>query len=179
MHNARLSDPDDPISQAIKDLTKKQRMTIEDRQQKADLEWEGGLYTDGDRVTYPCPNIVKCLSDAATPLRLGKQIKRAVSPLEFTVPLEYNGNEDWHKLTTDPSFRVLLSVGSRGVRKAGRTMRCRPRFMPWALELPLLLHEDVLDRRDFDRVLDLAGRIEGLGDGRGIGYGRFKGTVLP
>jgi len=178
MHNAQLTDPDNKFAREIAKIAGKRAKTEADRRELADWEWMGGVYTDGQQVIMPSANIARCFARGGTPLKLGKAIERGLVMLNFQVPLDYDGPREVAKLHKDPKYRCLLSVGSQGTRKAGRVIRCRPMFeQGWALEFPVFLEETVLDLEAFERVVSLAGRVEGLGDGRAIGYGRFSATV--
>jgi hypothetical protein len=174
MHNTRLADPDDEFARAIKEITDKRKMTDDDRRAKERLEWFGGLYpSDGKGLVIPAANIRKCLIEAGTIFRLGKQVGRAVVFAEVDAPLVYAGSTDLDELYADPAhrFRVSVKVGT------SRVPRMRPRFPAWAVTTAALLLTDVLNLSDLERITRLAGLSIGLGDGRNIGFGRFEGAV--
>ena len=59
-----------------------------------------------------------------------------------------------------------------------RPTRVRPVFMPWALNLTGEFKEDAgITFDEFVLVVQLAGVVEGIGDRRECGYGRFKAIV--
>jgi hypothetical protein len=89
------------------------------------------------------------------------------------VPLIYNGPETIADLWASPVHlhRAAVKVGT------GRVIRTRPQFPTWGLLMEFELLTDVMDTEAFTEIADLAGRAEGLGDGRRIGYGRFSATV--
>ncbi|MBX5463829.1 MAG: hypothetical protein IRZ28_22415 [Steroidobacteraceae bacterium] len=106
--------------------------------------------------------------------RLGTAVRRALSFEDIEVPLEYPGPSDIDALYGDPAFSHRAAVG---IAKS-RTMRIRPQFKRWSLTVPGLLLTNVLD---FDALVDiarLAGLIEGLGDFRSGGFGRFDAKVV-
>jgi hypothetical protein len=58
-------------------------------------------------------------------------------------------------------------------------MRVRPQFFPWALEVAGIFVEDAgLNIEDLERMVELSGVVEGIGDNRVNGYGRFIGKVV-
>jgi hypothetical protein len=153
MHNEQLSDPENETSREIKKITdKKTHQTDSDKQDIKKLEWAGGLYTEEgnpDVIVVPVRNIIKCLIEAATITKNGKNISSGLSPTNMSVPLmngagaRYKGKEELWK---NPIY-----TDSRQVKVGrGRIKRTRPVFAGWA---------------------------KGLGDARILGYGRFTGRV--
>jgi hypothetical protein len=58
-------------------------------------------------------------------------------------------------------------------------MRVRPSFFPWSIVVDGLFVEDVgMNLDELVRLVDLAGIVEGMGDNRVNGYGRFTATVV-
>jgi hypothetical protein len=56
----------------------------------------------------------------------------------------------------------------------------RPKFPRWALDVDGLFVEDAgLAFDELERLVELAGIVEGIGDNRVNGYGRFAGKVVP
>jgi hypothetical protein len=180
MHNIRLADPEDDIVEQIKKITaKKSKQTKDDRAQVSRLEWRGSLYTAEDQtgaefVAFPTFNIRRSLEEVAKVRRLGASVRRAVSFPTLAVPLEYPGPEDIDKLYEARRFRHRAAVG---IGKA-RTMRIRPQFVDWSLNLSGILLTEALDFDALADIADLAGKAEGLGDYRTGGFGRFKAEVV-
>ena len=57
-------------------------------------------------------------------------------------------------------------------------MRTRPQFYPWALEVYGILIPDAgLNFDTLKQIFELAGIVEGIGDNRVNGYGRFAGKL--
>lgn len=173
MHNVRLADPDDEVTRQISAITSKRKKTPEDRRDIARLEWFGGLYLDNGQIVVPATNIKKCIIEAAKVHKLGKAVGRALTPVDMNVSLAYEGSEDPQDLYDRSEFHFRTSVGVG----ANRTQRTRPQFPTWAVAMDALLLDDVLDISDLTRMVQLAGSVEGLGDGRVLGFGRFDGQV--
>lgn len=180
MHNPRMVDPDFELNREIKSLTSKRKKTDEDLRQIEKLEWYGGLYTANDAsgdpvVVQPTSKARKCLINTAKINKAGKQVERAVYFAELHVPLVYEGPKDIDKIFADKRFHSRLSVGVNGKR----VMRVRPQFFPWSMSIRGIFVEDAgLNFDEFERIVELAGVVEGIGDNRVNGYGRFIGKVV-
>ena len=174
MHNPRMVDPEFDLNRKIKALTSKRKKTDEDLRQIETLEWYGGLYEEAGVITQPTSKVRKCIIHAARISKQGKSIERALSFGAMNVPLIYEGPKDVDAVFADKRFHSRLSVGIGNKR----VMRVRPQFFPWALRVSGLFVEDAgLNFDEFQRIVELAGLVEGIGDARAIGYGRFVATV--
>ena len=68
------------------------------------------------------------------------------------------------------------SKGERGPRGP----RCRPMIpLPWSAETTVTLIDDAMTDEHLAKILDAAGRLVGLLDGRKVGFGRCEITVKP
>jgi hypothetical protein len=179
MHNPRMVDPEFELNRQIKALTSKRKKTDEDLRQIEKLEWYGGLYAESDGngalvIVQPTAKVRKCLVNTARISKLGKMMERALSFESLFVPLGYEGPRSIDAVFADKRFHSRLSVGVGGKR----VMRVRPQFYPWALRLSGLFIEDAgMNVDEFERIVELAGLVEGIGDNRVNGYGRFAGAV--
>ena len=179
MHNPRMVDTEYDLNRQIKAITGKNKKTDEDHRMIARLEWYGGLYTGIDAkgatiITQPTSKVRKCIINTARISKMGKMVERALSFSELDVPLIYDGPTDIDAVFADERFTSRLSVGVKG----SRVMRVRPKFMTWGLSVSGLFIEDAgINFDDLERIVELAGLVEGIGDNRVNGYGRFVGTV--
>lgn len=178
MHNPQMVDPQFELNRQIKALTSKRKKTDEDLQQIEKLEWYGGLYTEGVNgeqvVVQPTSKVRKCLINTGKITKSGKMVERSISFSSLNVPLIYDGPRNIDELYAQKRFHSRLSVGISGKR----VMRVRPQFFPWSLELHGLFIEDAgLNFDAFEQIVELAGLVEGIGDNRVNGYGRFIGKV--
>lgn len=174
MHNIRLADKRDEWTRAIAEITSKRKRTDADEAEIERLEWYGGLYHDPETgIHLPSWNVVRCFERAATITRQGTALVRAVAVMTDKVPLTYDGPRKLEELWNRPEFRWRTTVG---VQRA-KVTRMRPIFRRWSLTLEAELLEDVLSPEDLTRIIELAGRSEGLGDARKLGYGRFTAVV--
>lgn len=175
MHNVRLARPDDDFVRAIAKITAKgSKMTLDDREEVARLEFAGGLYIDEDGPYLPYANVRRCFQKAATVRKLGTHVQRALLPTELSSSLEYPGPREIEKLWADATYHYSTVVG---VQRA-KTVRMRPWFPQWSARFEWELLTDTLDPEDMASIIVSAGRIEGLGDNRVNGFGRFQAKVL-
>ena len=174
MHNPRMVDPEFELNRQIKALTSKRKKTDEDLKQIEKLEWYGGLYEENGIVVQPTSKLRKCIVNTAKINKLGKSIERSLSFAALNVPLVYEGPRNIDEIYADKKFHSRLSVGIGNKR----VMRVRPQFYPWALKISGLFVEDAgINFDEFQRIVELAGLVEGIGDNRVNGYGRFKSTI--
>lgn len=179
MHSSRLADPDDFYVREIRKLiNKKTDQTEDDRLEKYRLQFAGGLYHDEEIGPYlPLPNLVRSLRNAANLVlknRGGKQIERGFAPLGQRAPLQYKGPREVDALwgDGDPDTnkfidRRIAKVGS------GKMPICRPIFPEWSAAFEFELDGNEIDTDMFAAYAEKAGRAEGVGDGRRLGYGRY------
>lgn len=174
MHNPRMVDPEFDLNRQIKALTSKRKKTDEDLKNIEALEWHGGLYEENGVIVQPTSKLRKCLVNTAKISKMGKAIERALSFFEVNVPLIHDGPKKIEDLFKEPRFHSRLSVGISGKR----VMRVRPQFFPWALKVQGLFVDDAgLNFDELQRIIELAGVVEGIGDNRVNGYGRFNAVV--
>lgn len=170
MHNIRLADKRDEYARAIAEITGKRKRTESDDLDIERFEWRGGLYYDAEMGVYvPAWNVVRCLERAATITRQGASLIRALAVTTDRLPLTYEGPKDLDALAHRPEYQWRTSVGVQ----RNKVTRVRPIFRNWGLSLEAEVLEDVLNPDDLRRIAELAGRSEGLGDARKLGYGRF------
>lgn len=174
LHNPRMVDPQFAINRELKAITSKRKRTDDDLDTIERLEWYGGLYEENGVVVQPTSKMRKCLVNTAKIMKLGKGIERTLSFTTLNVPLQYDGPKDIDELFKSGKYHSRLSVGIKGKR----VMRVRPQFFPWAMELNGIFVSDAgVNFDDLLRIVELAGTIEGIGDNRVNGYGRFTATL--
>lgn len=179
MHNPQMVDPEFEINRQIKALTAKRKKTDDDMHQIEKLEWYGGIYLavngHGPEVVQPTAKVRKCLINTAKISKLGKSIQRALSFNSLNTPLIYDGPRTVDELWADKRFRSRLAVGIGGTK---RIIRVRPQFPQWQLHVDGIFVEDAgLNFDELERIVELAGIVEGIGDNRVNGYGRFAGKI--
>jgi hypothetical protein len=81
-------------------------------------------------------------------------------------------------LPTDPNEPVFLDIQSvKNPSTRARNVRYRVAVAPgWTCSCRLQWDKTIIGTQEMQTVAIDAGRLSGLGDGRGIGYGRFEVT---
>jgi hypothetical protein len=179
MNNARGVDKLDPLVIEKTEITKKKEKTDDDEKRLAQLDWEVSIYYDDEMGPYlPCDNMKRAIRDGATRIKKGKDIGRAVVPLEERARLEYDGPRDLAALWASGRFSDRRSV----VINNKRIMRRRPRFpIGWNVTFALSYDPAAINRKDLVLAAEYAGKLYGLGDYRpdtGGPFGRFGVEVL-
>lgn len=172
-HNARLSDPLDPATKALKRASSKRTKTDDDHALVAEAEFRGSLYIDPDIGPYiPGENIAAALFEGAKLNKLGVKVKRGMFIETDVNPLAYNGPRTADGLWADMNFRHRASV------KVGtaRVIRTRPVFSGWTSSCDGVIDETQLDLDLLQQIASNAGAFIGLGDWRPR-FGRFTAEV--
>jgi hypothetical protein len=186
MHSERLADPLDSCTQSIAGVSKKKNKTLADHEEIARREFLGGLYTtpsieltdkgqmthNSQKVCVPAWNVLRCLQDGATRQKRGRDVLRGIQPLVVNADLTYDGPEAPEDLWKAGTFALRKTVGVQ----RSRTVRTRPMFDGWQLELPIEVDATVFDVHTLRVAWADAGKYAGLGDMRPV-YGRFVGTI--
>ncbi len=169
MHNSQLADPLNPHTKLLREYTSKRKKSDSDLEKMGEAEWRGGLYLDEDG--HPCippENIEMALIRAAMKNKMGEQFRSGVLALgNFKLKLPKRWNLESASRDANFSLRKSKCV------KRNRVMRVRPIFREWAADIAVQYDDSLVSEAEIRKVLELAGRIIGLGDERPR-YGRFK-----
>lgn len=173
MHNVQLADPDNEFAKAIAAVTSKRKKTEEDRISISHLEFLGGLYVGQAGIVLPTQNFRKSLIEAGKVNKLGKTVQRAVHMYGLESALKFDGPRDPEQLWQAGKFthRAPAKVGTSTV------VRTRPVFTEWSVEFDAEVLTEVLDIDTFVELTARAGVVEGIGDGRSMGFGRYGAVV--
>lgn len=181
MHNSQLADPDNKWTRDIKIVNdKKNNKTDDDRFEVSRLQFGGSMYYDDEMGPYlPGANLVRALRNAGNLVqknRGGKQIERGFILLTIAAPLEYDGPRNldalWGNGESPFVDRRIVKIPA-----GGRVPMTRPIFVHWAATFEIDLDGNEIDKDAFLAYAEKAGKVEGVGDGRRIGYGRFTVEV--
>lgn len=173
MHNAQLSDPLFDIAKKIKKISGKKTKTEDDHIEMGRLEHMGSLYFDQEFGPFiPGQNFERMLVDAGKTVKLGTKIKAALVIPTNINPLVYRGPRTIDGLWQDKNFvhRASAKVGMQ------RVQRTRPMFRQWEVTADGELDTQQVNIDDLLNVVNIAGRLVGLGDWRPR-FGRFNGSV--
>jgi len=168
MHNGQLADPLNSFAQAMKKVSGKRSKTDADYVELARLEWYGGLYVCNGAPCIPGEVLEASFVAAARKSKRGKQAQAGLM-CPGNYPLEYVGPKELDQLWENPEFRLTV-----GVRISNsRVMRTRPRFQEWSSEIQVVFDDSVLNEREVNEIVKIAGEGVGLMDWRPK-FGRFE-----
>jgi hypothetical protein len=143
-------------------------------------EWRKTVLMTEDRQLFLKPTYVfGCLRDGAKytsrkrgtlqgPLSSTLQVLDEIVLIDRVVPAE--------PLPTDPKQPVYLDIsGVKNPATRGRNVRYRvAASIGWKCGFSIMWDQTIISRGEMESVLNDAGKLCGLGDGRSIGYGRFN-----
>jgi hypothetical protein len=167
--------------------------------------WIGCLNYDdpkAGKVTIPSEYIMSCLMDGAAQVPTGKgrstfksQSQSGIVPLDFQWEFRSNGKQvqmgEINELRNLPTFKehveAALDLGfmlfvKRVKIKDNKHIRVRPRFNEWSASGEVMVVDDLITDKVLTNILDIAGRLKGLGDWRPSApkrpgpFGTFKAT---
>lgn len=170
----RTADPLDEFSIKLKEVTKVKTKTIEHHREIARIEFEAGLYMGPEGPFVPGDMIQKCLVESARMQKDGKKIERGVLVTADRIPIQYDGPRTVDALYNHSSkqfiYRKTVVIAGR------RTVRVRPRFPAWSIEVDVAYDERLIEKRALLAVAENAGNYIGIGQRRpnkGGSFGRF------
>lgn len=174
-HNERLQDALDPLTQQIAKISGKRKKTEADLLDLSRLEFEGGLYMNGNGPSLPAMNIFRSLQEGAVRMRRGKDVLRGVRPDPglIHVDLVYDGPRDVEALWDE---RDKFSLRKGVVVSGRRVTRTRPIYPEWAFAAPFVVDETIWDFGDLAQAWKFAGLYAGLCEMRPI-YGQYEATA--
>jgi hypothetical protein len=181
VHNERLADRLDEFTRAIGAISRRRNKTEADEQEIGRLEFYGGLYTypqisspadvNGQVISLPAWNILRCLQEGATRQKRGKDVLRGVYPLSDHVEFRFDGPTDITE-RWQGGYWIRKTVGVQ----RSRTVRTRAIFTDWTFELPIEIDPTVFDVHTLRVAWHDAGIYVGVCEMRPI-QGRFEGTI--
>ena len=135
-------------------------------------ETKNSIEFDGFSDPYmPGANFLRCLRNAATKWKLGKDVLRSVVVTNDPL-IEYQGSKDALEMyTKDQSYFSNTAFTSRGVWVQ------RLLFPDWKCTFELMVDDEILSVSQLNRIITMAGKAEGLGTWRPR-FGRFSASEL-
>jgi len=119
----------------------------------------------------PGANFQRCLRNAATKWKLGKDVLRSVVVTNDPL-IEYQGSKDALEMyTKDQTYFSNTAFTSRGVWVQ------RLLFPDWKCTFELMVDDEILSVSQLNRIITMAGKAEGLGTWRPR-FGRFAASEL-
>ena len=144
----------------------KNQGTVKIHEAKNSVEFHG--FSD---PYMPGANFLRCLRNAATKWKLGKDVLRSVVVTNDPL-IEYQGSKDALEMyTKDQSYFSNTAFTSRGVWVQ------RLLFPDWKCTFELMVDDEILSVSQLNRIITMAGKAEGLGTWRPR-FGRFSASEL-
>jgi len=163
LKNGRTSNPLDPMTRAIKEITGKKTKTDEDYEKLSDLEFEASLYWDDEvGVHFPAENIKAMFYAAAKKIKMGRQT-HAILLDHPLAPIVFPNHKNLKKLAADPDMRLVNMV----VIQKRKTIRTRAKIPAgWTCTFTLLVDEAFMNLETVEQILEIASIQIGCGDWR-------------
>lgn len=166
--------------------------------------WIGSMYHDGEHVTIPYENIMRCFMEGGTQVlvpggKSGKTFKAQTQSgmmlLDLNWKLKLSGNlvpvEPLLALTKEKDFKKHEEAAKKAgfvlfVKRArigqAKHVRVRPMFDKWAATGVVQVTDDQITTSALQDIVRIAGMYKGLGDWRPSSrtpgpFGRFRSEV--
>lgn len=177
MHNGEGANPLNPLVRQLNVIAKKGRgLKDEETLMKiARMEWLIGVYSKKGIVGIPHHVIFTTIRNGARAYRKGKDVEAGVFVTDF-FPLEYDGPKEVEKLldyTNGDGGNPFMDQRMVGISR-NKVLRTRPYFEEWELPIWFTVDPSVIEPKEIQDYIETAGIRNGIGDGRSLGFGRFK-----
>lgn len=173
MNATTFIDPMHPLTREFADRTAKRASTrtIDDHMMISKVEWRGRLNYDEQLGPYmPSDTVKGSLMASATRFKLGAAVGRGLIPVDYKVPLIYDGPRDIEGMW-EAGYRDIRPAKNAG-KDGGRVNRTRPCFDQWKLMTTVAWNPGELDVDRLWQIGDRAGFL-GIGDYRPEKGGTF------
>lgn len=149
---------------------------------KDEEEWKSTVLMNEKRELYILSSyIIGAIREGGKHIKVGKGSlsKKVGSSLEcsddriFLDGLKVPEEKELTKLTTDPVYLDIRSVVNPATK--GRNLRYRIAAKPgWSFSTIMYWDDFAVSKEHMKVAVESAGIFDGIGDGRKIGFGRFK-----
>jgi hypothetical protein len=149
---------------------------------KNETEWKKTILMDAKRNIYVLPSyITACISGGGKHIKVGKatlskKVSASLQCMEDIILLDgaiVPEERDLTRLTTDPVYLDVRSVVNPMTK--GRNLRYRIAVRTgWKMTFTIMWDDFAVSKDGMKNCIENAGIFEGIGDGRKIGFGRFK-----
>ena len=156
------------LSMRISDINKRKPLTKADADERSRLESERAIYWEGETATPTVPGgmLRACIENAARTRKEGPQVRQGLT-VESVERFQFNRAG----ITGDQTKRgdvAAAFVFKTGVKQGQtRIERTRARFMlPWSVRFVVDVDPEIIEQKNLETWLDIAGRRIGIGDWR-------------
>ena len=177
LNSVSLADPRDTWAKELARLRaiRSSKRTDEHLDKMEYVQFMGSFYQIPEitGVALPCENVRQSVIQAAKISREGATVQRALQVTAPAAALIYDGPKALQELWDSRRFHLTKMIRGKG----GASPSTYPMFAEWALRVPANLDESVLNFEELTAIAERAGRTEGLGAMRKLGYGRYAAIV--
>lgn len=148
-------------------------------------EWKTSVWCEGKKLYIPGNYLFSSIQAGGKYVKAGRgNISNRLAGCMRVVTEKFYLNvelpEDIEELSTenftrDSSRRCYLDIRSvKNPMTKGRNVRYRVALSPgWGTSVEVEWDDTIISKDDMKRAIECAGKFSGVGDGRGIGLGRF------
>lgn len=150
IHNGRTSNPLDPYSKRMKEVTSKRNKTEEDYERLMSIQWEAGLYWNDKIGLYmPGENLYAAFMAGAKKHKLGPK-SSAVTFLDIPgCAIITENHMSLEGLKAEPKNKFIKTVTCQ----RNKTLSCRPIFQEWSMEFTLEFDAEIIDANEVKTIL--------------------------
>jgi hypothetical protein len=163
-----------PNQEEISDKSKTAKRETNTNEEKAAEK----LYTDSEgRVYIPSTWIRGSLVEAGKQKKMGG---KGNSKSNYSKPIGAGVSVEPFELILKPAKWDTFSILAVNPTTKGRNLLSRPRFKEWGVSFDIVFDEEQIEPAVLKEVIDIAGRIVGVGDWRPAKkgpFGKFQVTL--
>lgn len=149
-------------------------------------EWKQSFFQDNNKLYIPGAYIFAALKNGAVNTKAGrgtiqKTFISAVNVMDEKIYFNRSVWDGWEEdefenvptNSDDPVYVDVRMVANPNTK--GRNIRYRLALSPgWELEFSLEYDESLLSLSQIKKVIEDTGKLQGIADGRSLGYGRYE-----
>lgn len=149
-------------------------------------EWKTSFFHNDGKLYIPSSYINSALKNGSVNTKAGRGTlqKSWISAVQVEEEMIYFNREifpNWEETTieeapkdsTNPVYVDIRMVANPNTK--GRNVRYRLALSPgWELNFHLIIDDEILSMAQVKKVIQDTGKLQGIADGRTLGYGRFE-----
>lgn len=149
-------------------------------------EWKKTFFENDGKLYFPASYLFACLKKGSVHTKAGRgTIQNSwISAVQIEEEIIYFNREmfkNWQNLSFDeipkdpkePVYVDIRMVSNPNTK--GKNVRYRLALAPkWELKFNLIVDDEVVSIQQVKKVVQDSGKLQGIADGRTLGYGRFQ-----
>lgn len=149
-------------------------------------EWKTSFFQNDGKIYIPASYINSALKNGSVNTKAGRGTlqKSWISAVQIEEEIIYFDRvmfDNWQETTyedlpVDPNLPVYIDIRMvANPNTKGRNVRYRVALSPkWNLSFNLIVDDSILSISQVKKVVEDTGKLQGIADGRTLGYGRYK-----